>query len=145
MNQHWSYQASRFFGVGGMATFTHVTAAYLATLAFPIPPLGANLVGFVCAVGVSYFGNFYWTFGKRTEHSRHFARFAVSSIICFLLSNGIVFVTTTLLKWRFEAALFLIVMAIPPLSFSLAKFWAFRSDTEAEDKTASITVHEPQP
>ena len=55
----------------------------------------------------------------------HLRRFFITSALCFLLSNGIVFTVTTLLQQPFAISLLAIAILIPPLSFALAKFWAF--------------------
>ena len=122
---HWTLQASRFAGVGLLATLVHVSVAYLASLLPGMNPFAANLIGFACAFWVSYISNFYWTFGKRNDHAMHLRRFFITSALCFLLSNGIVFTVTTLLQQPFAISLLAIAILIPPLSFALAKFWAF--------------------
>ena len=126
---HWTVQASRFGGVGLLATAVHVTAGYLLNLAPGASPYLANLFGFACAFGVSYLSNFYWTFAGSTGHGTALKRFFIASALCFLLSNAIVFIVNSLLHQPFEISLLAIAILIPPLSFMLAKFWAFRSNT----------------
>ena len=123
---HWTAQASRFAGVGILATLVHVTVGYLVSRLAGANPFLANLTGFGVAFWVSYCGNFYWTFPGGTEHAFRLKRFIISSAFCFLLSNAVV-ATVNLLHLPFEVALLAIVLVIPPLSFALAKFWAFRS------------------
>ena len=123
---HWTAQASRFAGVGLLSTLVHVTAAWFANLVPGMNPFAANLIGFACAFWISYLSNFYWTFGKRGDHAMHLRRFFIASALCFLLSNAIVFTTGTLLQQPFAISLLAIAILIPPLSFALAKFWAFR-------------------
>lgn len=123
---HWTAQASRFAGVGILATVVHVSVAYLVSRFGGANPFLANLTGFGVAFWVSYCGNFYWTFSGSTEHAVRLKRFIISSTFCFFLSNGIV-ATVNWLHLPFEVALVVITFLIPPLSFALAKFWAFRS------------------
>lgn len=127
---HWTTQASRFAGVGLLATLVHVTAAWLANLVPGMNPFAANLIGFACAFWISYLSNFYWTFAKRGDHATHIGRFFISSALCFLLSNAIVFIAVTQLQLSFTIALLAIAILIPPLSFVMVKFWAFRLEVE---------------
>ena len=130
----WTLQASRFAVMGVLATLVHVCAAYLANLVQDLNPFAANLIGFLCAFWVSYLGNFHWTFRGSAGHAVHVRRFAISSALCFLLSNGIVAFIHSLLHLPFIVALSAIAVFIPPLSFALAKFWAFRSSPGGGDR-----------
>jgi putative flippase GtrA len=118
-------QAWRFGGVGVAATALHVVVAFISNSLFGAGPYQANLLGFACASAVSYFGNFHLTFELSGNHRVHLLRFCVVSLVCLLLSNGLVALTGGLMHLPYFVTLATILIIVPPTSFALSKFWAF--------------------
>jgi putative flippase GtrA len=90
-------------------------------------PLAANLIGYACAVGVSYLGNARFTFGRRALHGAQFTRFVVISLAGLGANQAITYVLVDRLGWPFWAGLAVVVTVVPAASFAAARFWAFES------------------
>lgn len=120
-------QALRFGAVGFAATATHVGVAALAHWAGGLAPQGANLAGFVAALGVTYLGNQRWTFGGRAPHRRALGRFPAMAAVSLAGSGAATWIATGPLGLGFGWALALVAVAVPALSFALARYWVFRA------------------
>ena len=126
-------EGGTFLVVGLTATAAHVTAALAARELAHLAPLAANLCGYGCAVGVSYFGNARLTFRRRAADAAQFARFLATSLAVLAVNQGLVWLLVERAGWPFHWALGPVVVASPILSFAMSKLWAFRSRTETAD------------
>jgi putative flippase GtrA len=120
-------QIIRFGGVGAAATLLHVSIAYASKLFLPLGPYEANFLGFAGAVAVSYLGNFHWTFAMTSPHRQHLTKFVAASFLCLIISNSLIALMCTKFYLPYPAALTAILLLVPPTSFTLSKFWAFRT------------------
>lgn len=120
------HQVPLFAIVGAAATLTHVVAALAARELAGLSPMGANLVGYLAAVGVSYLGNARFTFRRAVLHGPQFARFVVVSLLGLALTQGLTWLLVERLGWSFSAGLAVVAIAVPALSFVLQRLWAFR-------------------
>jgi putative flippase GtrA len=123
-----SLRMGRFAGVGTLATLVHVSAAFLANQSGAAGPMAANGVGFVCAVAVTYLGNYYWTFPGGGSHMHSLQRFSVMAGVTLLWTSSVVHVVGNVLGWPFIAALLIILATAPPANFVLSQLWVFRQD-----------------
>lgn len=121
-------EAALFAGVGVLATLLHVAVAALAHWALGLAPQGANLAGFAVASAVTYYGNQRWTFGGRARHAAAARRFPVMAAASLGASSLVTWLATALLGWSYGAALALVAVTVPGLTFLLAKIWVFRAD-----------------
>ena len=119
-------QVPLFAIVGAAATLTHVIAALGARELAGLSPMGANLVGYLFAVGVSYLGNARFTFRRAVLHGPQFVRFAVVSLAGLALTPGLTWLLVERMGWSFSAGLAVVAVAVPALSFVLQRLWAFR-------------------
>ena len=112
-----------FFGViGVIATLTHYFAALASSHLVPL--YLANLLGYLCAVSVSYFGHGRVTF--RAELTQNlFKKFAFVSFLTFLSSEVLLFVLTHSMQQPKEIAFAVVALTIPVISFIINKFWVF--------------------
>jgi len=119
--------AGRFGLVGITATLTHMTTVWLLVSNYPVPVLIANVISFFIAFGISFTGNYYWTFRTPGSPSK--------ALLRFLIISGSAFVTNLfLLSWLlyrgyFSPATSAIAAAliIPVCTFVLSRFWGFRN------------------
>jgi putative flippase GtrA len=118
-------QLGRFAGVGLAATLVHLAAAFAAHQAFDIGPLASNTFGFTCATGLTYVGNYYWTFASHAGHAQSLGRYATLAAVSFVTSSAIV-AGTAALGWPFVATLAAIAAVVPPVNFLASKLWVFR-------------------
>jgi putative flippase GtrA len=118
-------QGGTFAVVGLAATAVHALASLAARELGHLTAVQATFVGYLCSVGVSYLGNARFTFGRPALHGAQFARFLVVSLIGLAANLGITWLLVNRLGWPFKAALAVVVVVIPALSFVAAKLWAF--------------------
>lgn len=118
-------QVPLFAVVGACATLTHVAVALTARELAGLGPMEANFAGYLLAVGVSYFGNARLTFRRRALHGAQFARFIAVSLLGLALTQGLTWLLVQQLGWPFWAGLAVVAVAVPALSFLLARAWAF--------------------
>lgn len=119
-------QLGRFGTVGGLATLIHLAVAWVAARGGGASPFLANGIGFAAAFSFSYLGHFYWTFGQRDGHSVRLPRFLVVSGAGYCLTNLIVWIVVSRAGLAFEAALLVILFAVPLMTWALSRYWAFR-------------------
>ena len=117
----------RFGAVGAGATLVHLIVAWLANRLGGLPPYFANACGFAVAFSFSYLGHFYWTFGRQAGHARHLPRFLIVAGFGYALSNVIIWAVVDRAGWPFEAALGVMLVAVPTTTWLLSRIWAFRA------------------
>jgi putative flippase GtrA len=118
-------QGGTFLVVGLAATAVHALASLAAREMGQLAAVQATFVGYLCSVGVSYLGNARFTFGRPALHGPQFVRFLVVSLIGLAANIAITWLLVNRLGWPFKAALAVVVVVIPALSFAAAKLWAF--------------------
>jgi len=120
-------QLIRFGLIGLTALSVHLLSVMLLVRTWEIPPLGANVLGFLLALQVSYWGHYKWTFtADHLSHKRAALRFFIIALSNFGI-NEIMYaglLRTTRLPYDLALLMVLIFMAIS--TFILSKFWAFR-------------------
>ena len=120
-------QVPLFVVVGACATLTHVVVALAAREFAGLSPMQANFAGYLLAVGISYLGNARLTFRRRAAHGAQFARFIAVSLLGLALTQGLTWLLVERLDWPFLGGLGVVAVAVPALSFVLARAWAFRA------------------
>jgi putative flippase GtrA len=128
----YSGQIIRFGLVGGTGTMVHVTSAYFAYHTLAISGLSANILGFFIALCLTYVGHAYWTFGVDDKHPQRVLRFAISSLACLGFSSAIIELVYSSWGYDYSVALLAIVIAVPPVSFLLARFWTFYAEIKRD-------------
>ena len=118
-------QGGTFLVVGLAATAVHALCSLAARDWGHLSAIQSTFVGYVCSVGVSYLGNARFTFGRPALHGAQFIRFLVVSLVGLGANLGITWLFANRLGWPFPAALAVVVVVIPVLSFAAAKLWAF--------------------
>jgi putative flippase GtrA len=113
--------------VGVLATVVHVVI-YLGILYLkPGAEQIANLLGFVIAVSVSYFGQRRWAFAsnKVTNESLAKIKFFISSLLSLGLNAIWVYVTVNVFYLSPQFAIFGIVFITPFIVFLILNLWVF--------------------
>ncbi|PZQ64118.1 MAG: polysaccharide synthesis protein GtrA [Phenylobacterium zucineum] len=122
-----AHQVPLFAIIGAAATLTHVVAALAARELGGLSVMEANFAGYLMAVGVSYVGNARLTFRRRALHGPQFLRFIVVSLLGLCVTQGLTWLLAEQWGWPFWAALGVVAVAVPALSFGLSRVWAFRA------------------
>ena len=120
-------QLSWFVIVGCAAAATHWAVAVLCVEQFGMPPLLANVAGWLVAFSVSLFGHHHLTFKHQQAPWKQAAvRFFGVALLAFMLNElayAVLLHATTL---RYDLALALVLAGVAVLTFVLSRFWAFR-------------------
>ena len=118
--------AARFALVGAAATLLHLTAAWVLIECWDAPPLTANALAFLAAFGVSFSGNYYWTFGRPGSRMAAMQRFFLVSSSAFAF-NSIALTALLMTDWLpASSAAVLAALVIPVATFLASRLWAFR-------------------
>lgn len=120
-------QLAWFIMVGCAAAATHWIVVVIAVTGGGMPPLTANVVGWLVAFCVSFAGHFQLTFRHhRAPLARAARRFFAVSALGFAvneLAYAWLLKATTL---RYDVLLALILITIAGMTFILGRLWAFR-------------------
>lgn len=119
-----------FVAVGCTAAATHWLVVVAVVDHVGLAPLLANLVGWLVAFGVSFWGHYQLTFKhQRAPLAQASVRFFAVSALGFSvneLAYAFLLRVTTL---RYDLLLALILIGIAIMTFILGRFWAFRHKT----------------
>ena len=118
-------QLIRFGGVGGLVTLAHVLVALVAERGLDLTAQQANLVGFLIAVLLSYFGHSHFTFQSVRGSSRRFLRFVTVALAGLAASSLTVALVTQVLGLPFALAMAAVAVAVPIASFVAMRIWVF--------------------
>jgi len=120
--------AGKFAVVGVLATLTHAAVAAGLLQSGTLPPLAANLGGYLVAFWVSFGGHYFWSFAHlRREGTavKSVVRFLIVSVSGFLLNSAILSLWLNLTPWSELMGLLFSIAVVPALTFLAARLWAF--------------------
>ncbi|HBN58937.1 GtrA family protein [Vreelandella aquamarina] len=113
---------ARFGGVGAIATLVHLSVAAIAFIIWPtISPFLANLLAFVVAFQVSFWGHRRFTFRK--DGRAH--RFFLLALGGFALNNSVLAALLAISPVEGIFAIIVATFTVPLLMYVAARFWAF--------------------
>jgi putative flippase GtrA len=116
-----------FILVGSMAALTHFLTVILIVEKLAIVPLKANVIGWLCAFGVSYGGHYSLTF---SDHSapplRSAMRFFVLSAAGFAINESAYALLLHLTLLPYQVLLAFILIAVAAFTYLLSQRWAFQ-------------------
>lgn len=123
--------AARFGLVGIIATGVHILVVWLLVLQTTLPTLLANMLAFLSAFGISFSGNYIWTFGMPGQPCKAMRRFLLISVIAFAL-NSLLLAGLLHAEWLEPTASAIVSIAvIPPITFCASRLWGFHSQSRA--------------
>lgn len=120
--------AARFGVVGITATTLHIGVVWILIAYSTLPALVANLIAFICAFGLSFTGNYIWTFSAPGSPGRAMRRFFLISMVAFMANSTLLL---TLLTGGWLSPLRAAVASaaiVPGISFIASRLWGFRQD-----------------
>ena len=122
--------AARFGMVGITATAVHILMVWLLLSETALPPLVANMIAFLTAFGISFAGNYLWTFGSPGNPGKVMRRFLLISVSAFAM-NTLLLASLLRAGW-FSPTVAAIVSAavVPAISFVASRLWGFQGHKE---------------
>ena len=121
-------QVLRFGLVGGFVTLVGGAAYYIPATFMGVPPLLANLLAYVVAMGLGYVLHSTVSFrghGSRDNVARRTGRFFVVSLVSLALNSLWVWVLTGLLHGPTWWPLVPMLFVTPAATFALNRQWVF--------------------
>ncbi len=121
------FQVCRFGIVGLTAACIHFMTVILLVQNFMLPPLSANIFGFMFSFQISYWGHRLWTFST-TEvlHRVTFSRLLFLQIMNFC-ANELLFYIFLTLNLPYPLALIIVLAVLPIFTFFSSKVWIFKA------------------
>ncbi|GAC1032780.1 hypothetical protein thsps21_36090 [Pseudomonas sp. No.21] len=121
-----SRQLFWFSVVGLLAMFVHFTLVAGLLVPAGLAPLQANVLGFLLAFTLSYWGHRTRTFdASHVPHAKALPRFFLVSCLGFCLNEALYFLTLRFTQLGYREALLLVLVAVAGVTFLLGRFWAF--------------------
>ena len=115
-----------FLIVGASAFLVHFGVVTLWLVPGGMAPLWANVLAFLIAFMVSYFGHRHLTFrAGHVMHMRALPRFFFVSCLGFVINEALYFILLNFTMLDYRVALFIVLAAVATLTFALGKLWAF--------------------
>jgi putative flippase GtrA len=114
------------FGVVGASAFVVHFGVVASIVPLGVPPLVANVVGFVVAFTVSFIGHGRWSFpAEGRPVGPALRRFAVVAISGFALNEGLYAVLLRFTRLDYRFALLLVLIGVAGLTWLANRHWAF--------------------
>jgi putative flippase GtrA len=116
----------RYCVVGGLGTVVHFGVTMLLVEQFRTDAVIATIIGFLCALAVSFALNRTWVFASNVAVAPGLARYTAVSVLGFVLNVAIMAIVTRVLALDYRIGLALVVLIIPVTNFTLNARWTFR-------------------
>lgn len=123
MNRQYYWFA--VIGVAAMAT--HFLLVSLLLVPLGMAPLLANVLAYLLAFQISYWGHRRKTFeADHLAHSQTLPRFFAVSCLSFLANEALYFALLHYTALDYRIALIVVLIAVAAITFILSKTWAFQ-------------------
>ena len=122
----FQHQAIRFIIIGATAASVHFITVVLISELSGMLPLIANIFGFLIAFCVSYCGQQFWTFNHSKPSHGALIKFFLTAVFSFILNEGLFALLLKLTSINYILSLFIVLLTVPPLTFIMSKYWAFK-------------------
>lgn len=119
--------ASRFAFVGIAATAIHMSIVWQLAGANSLPILGANLIAFLAAFGVSFTGHYIWTFSSPGRPKTAIRRFFIISGSGFV-ANTLLLAALVSSEWLTPRIAAVSSAALVPFfTYATSRLWGFKT------------------
>lgn len=120
-------QLIRFGIVGLCAAGTHFSLLVFSVEIGQLKPLVANIIAFMIAFQVSYWGHRFWTFsGTTTLHRVALPKLFLVAGGGFVANEGLFYFFLTTFNLPYPVAQLLVLTILPLVNFTLGKLWVFK-------------------
>jgi putative flippase GtrA len=122
-----------WFGIVGVsAMLVHLGSVALVLVPLGLPPLVANVVGFLLAFQVSHLGHHRFTFSAADAPvARSRRRFFLVALSSFLVNEALYALLLRFTDLDYRVALAIVLVAVAVLTFVSARQWAFAGEEQA--------------
>ncbi len=129
-----------FVAVGACAAAVHWTVVVALVSATGLHPLLANGLGWLVALGVSFSGHHWLSFGGHgAAWWPALLRFAAVSALGFGLNQAAYAVLLHTSAWRYDLLLAAVLLGVALITYALSRHWVFlRSPAVAADRPAVL-------
>lgn len=116
-----------FLTIGGIAAAVHFfTVVALVTKQLCQPEI-ANIIAFIIATQISYWGHHYWTFPSPiNSHKANMPKFFLIAALSFALNESLFIFLMKQFRLPYPVAIVIVLAIIPTLCFYIHKFWVFK-------------------
>jgi putative flippase GtrA len=125
MSERTLRRASRFVIAGALSTGVYVGIASALIAYFRLSPVLANEIAFCLATSVSYAVQTSWSFSTRMS-AGSLLRYLAVTLLGFV-STGLIAGAVERARWPYWVGILLVVLIIPPITFSLHSIWTYRN------------------
>jgi putative flippase GtrA len=127
-----SRRIARFIAVGTVAALVHWSIAVALVRAAVAAPLLANVAGWLCALMVSFAGQFAFTFAdQRAPRARAARRFFVVSAISFAVNEATYAMLLEYSGARYDVLLAAVLLLVAITTYLISRRWAFAGNPPA--------------
>jgi putative flippase GtrA len=120
-------QIIRFGTIGSLAALVQLSLIIFLVELKLLPPLAANIIAFILAFQVSYWGHRQWTFqATGIRHGIALPRLFLTASSAFIANEFLFYITLNFLHLPYVPALILVLTILPVVTFIVSKFWDFR-------------------
>jgi len=122
------HSAYWFTLIGAIAALVHYIVAVALEASALLAPYNANIIGFLCAFPVSYFGHRTFSFSaQKNSHSQAFPRFLMVAVGGFLANQLLVVSALNITHLPFWLVLAVVMVLVAVSTFILSRYWAFKA------------------
>ena len=121
-----------WFGIVGVsAMLVHLGSVALILVPLGLPPLVANVFGFLLAFQVSHLGHHRFTFSAaQAPAARSRRRFFAVALVSFLVNEALYASLLRFTELDYRVALGIVLVAVAALTFVSARQWAFAGEQQ---------------
>ena len=120
-------QLMRFGVIGVTAATVHFSIVVCLVETHTLTPLYANVIAFLIAFQISYWGHRSWTFaGTTTTHRVAIPRLFAVGTSGLALNQSLFYFFLTFAQLPYPLALLAVLTITPLITFTLSKLWVFR-------------------
>lgn len=122
-----------WFGIVGVsAMLLHFLLVAVILVPFGLPPLLANILAFLLAFQVSYWGHRHKTFeAVHVPHRQALPRFFMVACLSFALNEAMYFVLLRFTPLDYRLSLLIVLATVAVFTFVFSKLWAFAGKEQA--------------
>ncbi|MDO5652502.1 MAG: GtrA family protein [Brachymonas sp.] len=125
--QLFAHPIVRFLVIGSLAAAVHYAVVRALVETGLLRPLTANVIGWLVAFWVSFFGHLRWTFThQQAPVKQALPRFFLLSAVGFAINEASYALALRFIAWRYDTVLVLVLLAVAVMTFVVSKLWAFR-------------------